>query len=236
MARKRGRLVRPAAAVTGPPEGRSWTAWAVPDLSLTAALAGVVFCLFIYHAPWRLFSDSDPGWHILTGERILATGKIPHSDPFSFLQTGHPWYAWEWLSDILMALFHRWQGLTGVVFLFTVCIGLAIWLCFRLHRSLGGDFFPWGHPGVGASRFRAGRDRADPDRGGIGRHRRAAGAAAAEPPTRSGHWVSGIAGAEIGTRVAGPGPARAAVSQRRHHPHVGNQQRRNSAAANGNFL
>lgn len=75
------------------------------------------------------------------GERILATGNIPHSDPFSFLQTGHTWYAWEWLSDILMALFHRWQGLTGVVFLFTVCIGLAIWLCFRLHRSLGGDFF-----------------------------------------------------------------------------------------------
>jgi hypothetical protein len=141
VARKRGRPVRPAPAVTGPLHGRSWTAWAVPDLSLTAALAGVVFCLFVYHAPWRLFSDSDPGWHILTGERILATGKIPYSDPFSFLQTGHTWYAWEWLSDILMALFHRWQGLTGVVFLFTACIGLAIWLCFRLHRRLGGDFF-----------------------------------------------------------------------------------------------
>ena len=141
MARKRGRLVRPAPAVTGPLDGSPWTAWAVPDLSLTAALAGVVFCLFVYHAPWRLFSDSDPGWHIVTGERILATGKIPHSDPFSFLQTGHTWYAWEWLSDILMALFHRWQGLTGVVFLFTACIGLAIWACFRLHRRLGGDFF-----------------------------------------------------------------------------------------------
>jgi hypothetical protein len=141
VARKRGRLVRPAPAVTPSPRGRSWTAWAVPDLSLTAALAAVVFCLFIYQAPWRLFSDSDPGWHIVTGERILATGQIPHSDPFSFLQTGHAWYAWEWLSDILMALFHRWQGLTGVVFLFTVCIGLTIWLCFRLHRRLGGDFF-----------------------------------------------------------------------------------------------
>jgi hypothetical protein len=124
-----------------PAPGRSWSAWAIPDLSLTAALAAVAFCLFIYQAPWRLFSDSDPGWHIMTGERILATGSVPHSDPFSFLRTGHTWYAYEWLSDILMALFHRWQGLTGVVFLFTVAIGFAIWLCFRLHRMLGGDFF-----------------------------------------------------------------------------------------------
>lgn len=124
-----------------PPPGRSWTAWAVPDLSLTAALAAIAFCLFIYQAPWRLFADSDPGWHIVTGERILTTGRIPHSDPFSFLQTGHAWYAWEWASEILMALFHRWQGLTGVVFLFTMVIGLTIWLCFRLHRRLGGDFF-----------------------------------------------------------------------------------------------
>jgi hypothetical protein len=116
-------------------------AWAVPDLSLTAALASVIFCLGLYQAPGRLFADSDPGWHILTGELILTTGRIPHSDPFSFLQTGHAWYAWEWASEILMALFHRWQGLTGVVFLFTMCIGLSIWLCFRLHRKLGGDFF-----------------------------------------------------------------------------------------------
>ena len=140
MARKRDRLARPAPAAIPPPE-RSWTAWAVPDLSLTAALAGVVFCLFVYQAPWRLFADSDPGWHIVSGERILTTGRIPHSDPFSFLQTGHTWYAYEWLSEIVMALFHRWQGLTGVVFLFTMAIGLTIWLCFRLHLRLGGDFF-----------------------------------------------------------------------------------------------
>jgi hypothetical protein len=88
-----------------------------------------------------MFSDGDPGWHIVAGERILASGRVPHSDPFSFLQTGHAWYAFEWASEILMALFHRWQGLTGVVFLFTVAIGVAIWLCFRLHLRLGGNFF-----------------------------------------------------------------------------------------------
>ena len=141
MARKRDRSARTVPAAALPPPARPWVAWLVPDLSLTAALAGVVFCLFIYDAPWHLFGDSDPGWHIVAGERILATGRIPHSDSFSFLQTGHTWYAHEWLAEIAMALFHRWQGLTGVAFLFTLAIGLAIWMCFRLHLVLGGDFF-----------------------------------------------------------------------------------------------
>jgi hypothetical protein len=141
VARKRGRVVRPVPLAAIDPPGRFWAVWAVPDLSLTAALAAVVFGLLVNHAPSRLFSDSDPGWHIETGEWILSTGRIPYSDPFSFLRTGRVWYAYEWLSDVLMALFHRWQGLTGVVFLFTACIGLTIWMCFRLHRRLGGDFF-----------------------------------------------------------------------------------------------
>jgi hypothetical protein len=142
MGRKRGRPIsRPApAAVIAPPE-RGWSSWFLPDLSLTAALAATAFCLFIFQAPSRMFSDGDPGWHIVAGERILATGSVPHSDPFSFLQTGHAWYAFEWASEILMALFHRWQGQTGVVFLFTVVIGVTIWLCFRLHLRLGGNFF-----------------------------------------------------------------------------------------------
>ena len=88
-----------------------------------------------------MFADSDAGWHIVVGEQILASRQVPHSDFGSFLNTGRPWYAWEWAAEILMVLFHRWQGLTGVVFLFTLSIGAAFWLCFRLHRRLGGDFF-----------------------------------------------------------------------------------------------
>ena len=141
MARKRGRSRVPAPAAVAAAPSRSWTSWAIPDLSLTAALAAVAYCLFVLQAPSRMFSDSDGGWHIIVGERILATGRIPHSDTFSFLSTGHPWYAWEWLAEIVMALAHRWHGLSGVVFLFTLTIGASIWMCFRLHRRMGGDFF-----------------------------------------------------------------------------------------------
>ena len=101
-----------------------------------------------------------------------------------------------------------------------------------VHLSSGA---PGGRPRMGAFQFRERRERADPDHGGIGRVRRAAGAAAAECPARSGHWVSGGSGAEIRTRAAGLGPARAASGQRRHHPRAGGGQGRISPGADGNF-
>lgn len=141
MGRKRGRKLTPAPDAAAAPPARSWTAWLIPDLSLTAALAAVAYCLFVLRAPSRMFADSDGGWHIVVGEQILATGQIPHSDTFSFLATGRPWYAWEWAAEIVMGLFHKWQGMSGVVLLFTMTIGVVIWMCFRLHLRMGGDFF-----------------------------------------------------------------------------------------------
>ena len=135
----RHRAPEPAVAISLP--GRSWTAWFVPDVSLTAAFAAVVFCLFVFNAPSTMFGDSDTGWHIVIGDQMLRTHAVPHADPFSFLATGHGWYAWEWAAECIMAVFHRWRGLGGVGFLFTVAIGAAVWMCFRLHRRLGGDFF-----------------------------------------------------------------------------------------------
>ena len=121
--------------------GRAISSWFLPDLSLTVALAAVVYCLTVYNAPVRMFGDSDPGWHTVAGEQMLRTGHIPRVDTFSFLNTGHGWYSWEWLAEIVMALFHRWLGLSGLVLLFTVAIGVSLWMCFRLHLRLGGDFF-----------------------------------------------------------------------------------------------
>ena len=112
-----------------------------PSFADLAFALPMVFLFGRMNGTGTLLADGDTGWHIRTGEWIAAHHQVPLRDIFSFTKAGEPWYAWEWLSDILMALFHRWQGLTGVVFLFTVCIGLAIWLCLRLHLRLGGDFF-----------------------------------------------------------------------------------------------
>ena len=65
----------------------------------------------------RPLADPDIGWHIRTGELILATHSLPRTDPFSSTMHGQPWFAWEWLYDILLGILHRACGLNGVVWL-----------------------------------------------------------------------------------------------------------------------
>jgi hypothetical protein len=70
-----------------------------------------------------LLNDGDTGWHIRTGEWILANGGVPRTDLFSFTKPGEPWFAWEWLWDAGAALLHGAFGLTGVALatLFLLC-------------------------------------------------------------------------------------------------------------------
>jgi hypothetical protein len=79
----------------------------------------------------RLLGDAGIGWHIRTGQLIVATHAIPRVDPFSSM-AGQPWFAWEWLYDVVAGWLDRAAGLNGVV-LFTALIiaGLFAWT-FRL--------------------------------------------------------------------------------------------------------
>ena len=81
----------------------------LPDLFfglLIVALFGRPYC-------WQaLLGDGDTGWHIRTGEYILAHG-VPARDLFSFSRAGQPWYAWEWLSDAIFAQLHAGGVLKG---------------------------------------------------------------------------------------------------------------------------
>lgn len=62
-------------------------------------------------------ADADIGWHIRTGELILASHSLPRTDPFSSTMQGQPWFAWEWLYDLMLGILHRACGLNGVVWL-----------------------------------------------------------------------------------------------------------------------
>jgi hypothetical protein len=114
--------------------------WFIPNLGLAVTIAATCYCLFLFDSPRRLFGDPDPGWHIRAGEWILRAGAVPRTDPFSFLETGKPWYAFEWGAEVIMALIHRAVGIPGIAFFFTMAISTSIWLWFRLHRVLGGNF------------------------------------------------------------------------------------------------
>src|SRR5271166_4912118 len=78
----------------------AWARWVVPSVSdlFFAALLGV---LVFTTVSMRLLGDAGIGWHIRTGQMILATHEIPRVDPFSSSQGGQPWFAWEWGYDLI---------------------------------------------------------------------------------------------------------------------------------------
>ncbi len=84
-------------------------------LTLFARPAGIQAMLF----------DGDTGWHIRTGELVLASGQAPRVDSFSFTRAGQPWFAWEWGSDVLFALLYSWRGLAAVAAFAGITLSLA---------------------------------------------------------------------------------------------------------------
>jgi hypothetical protein len=88
-----------------------------------------------------LLGDTDTGIHIKAGEVILQTHTVPKYDPFSFHSPPLPWTAYEWLSEVIMALVHWAFGLTGIVMFFAVIIASTYYFLFRMLRKTNSDIF-----------------------------------------------------------------------------------------------
>jgi hypothetical protein len=84
-----------------------------------------------------LLGDGDTGWHIRTGQYILQTHSVPTHDLFSFSRPGAPWFAWEWLTDVMYAVSFQAAGLKGIVLIAAAMIGLfaVIILRFTIWRG-----------------------------------------------------------------------------------------------------
>jgi hypothetical protein len=108
-----------------------WARWALPslaDLIFVALLGALVFTPLSV----RLLGDAGIGWHIRTGQQILATQTIPHVDSFSASVGAKPWFAWEWLYDVVVGQLESALGLNGVVWFTSVVIAAVFALLFRL--------------------------------------------------------------------------------------------------------
>src|ERR1700722_6384803 len=94
-----------------------WARLLIPSLSDLFFLAILVWLFMSSGASgWQgLLADADAGWHIRTGQYILDHHAVPRQDLYSFSKPGAPWTAWEWGSDVIYGLLHRWAGLKGVV-------------------------------------------------------------------------------------------------------------------------
>ncbi len=109
----------------------AWMRWLMPsaDDAMFVAMLGV---LTLTTVSVRLLGDAGIGWHIRTGELILANHAIPHVDPFSASMGGRQWFAWEWLYDVAVGALQNAAGLNGVVVFTAAIIALTFSWTFRL--------------------------------------------------------------------------------------------------------
>jgi hypothetical protein len=108
-----------------------WTRLLTPSIGDTIfiALLALLTCTSL---STRLLGDAGIGWHIRTGQQILVSHAVPHVDSFSSTMSGKPWFAWEWLYDVIVGGLERWAGLNAVVWFAAVVIaGVFAWT-FRL--------------------------------------------------------------------------------------------------------
>ena len=75
-----------------------------------------------------LFDDASTGWHLVSGQYIVAHLRLPHYDPISYTFATKPWVPFEWLFDAVAAALVQIGGLP----LLAVAAGSAIALLFLL--------------------------------------------------------------------------------------------------------
>ncbi|HEY3397368.1 MAG TPA: hypothetical protein VGM19_06850 [Armatimonadota bacterium] len=86
--------------------------------------------------------DYDLWWHLRTGQQILATGAIPHVDPFSWTRPGAPWITHEWGWEVLLFAVYQYAGLLGIIYLKATLCGLCAALGAGLALRWGAGVLP----------------------------------------------------------------------------------------------
>src|SRR5260370_4389647 len=120
--------------------GSAWTGILFPSMT-DIFFAAVLLWLFLGGGGKSLLGDGDTGWHIRTGDYILQHHAVPRTDIFTFTRPDAPWFAWEWLSDVLFSQVHQAWGVKGISLLAGVvlCAMATVLFCHMLWS--GGNLF-----------------------------------------------------------------------------------------------
>jgi hypothetical protein len=101
-----------------------------------ASLLAVITLLGLFAV--RQVGSPDAGFHLATGQSILEERGWPRTDPFTYTVNDHPYIDTSWGYDVLLALFDRAFGVSGLVFLhvaFVIAIFSLLAATARLTRG-----------------------------------------------------------------------------------------------------
>jgi hypothetical protein len=102
----------------------TWVRLLLPSV-VDVFFVGLLSVLVFTPVSVRLLGDAGIGWHIRTGQQTVATRAIPRVDSFSSAMHDKPWFAWEWMYDVLVGQLERVAGLNGVVWFTASVIALV---------------------------------------------------------------------------------------------------------------
>jgi hypothetical protein len=86
--------------------------------------------------------DPDLWWHLRTGQWIVESHSIPHSDPFSFTRAGHAWISHEWLSEVTFYELYK-HGTAAALIVFAAMVTTAGFMLLYLRCLRGGQKPQW---------------------------------------------------------------------------------------------
>lgn len=100
----------------------------------------LVFCFLcaFFHV-----SDVDVGYHIRTGEHIMAGNGIPSQNTFSYTVPNEPWLAQQWMPATLYALIHRAGGVPALNIFKALIATLLMFLVWCGARDAAGKTSFW---------------------------------------------------------------------------------------------
>jgi len=80
---------------------------------------------------------NDYWWYVRLGQDILAEGRIPVADTYSYTQPGHPIVYQSWLASVILWLVYATGGVSLTFLLRGVILGITYVLLWKLVRSVG---------------------------------------------------------------------------------------------------
>ncbi|MEJ5254294.1 MAG: hypothetical protein WHS89_02985 [Acidimicrobiales bacterium] len=102
----------------------------------TCTVVGASLAFFGYWYGLRPLTDNSLFTHIATG-RLIAEGRFPRADPYSFTAAGEPWVVQSWLVSAIYGYAESWWGAGAIRLVAGLVTGTLVWVVWTLTRPAG---------------------------------------------------------------------------------------------------